>query len=53
MTQPTPKEVNYSKYCPTCMHMTLKDYLDPCNTCLEQFWNEGTDKPVKYEEKNK
>ncbi|MBQ8707877.1 MAG: hypothetical protein IJ523_07310 [Succinivibrionaceae bacterium] len=53
MTNPKPKEVDYSKYCKKCVHEKLDDFKEPCNTCLEQFWNEGSDKPIKFEEKSK
>lgn len=53
MTDPTPKEVDYSKYCETCEHREVNEVEEPCNTCLEQFWNEGTDQPINYKEKDK
>lgn len=53
MTQPKPKEVRYDLYCSRCKHERLDDFEEPCNTCLETFFNSGTDKPVNYEEKQK
>ena len=45
------KEVRYDKYCPTCKYSSLKDTDEPCDSCIEQFHNDGTDKPIKYEER--
>lgn len=53
MTNPKPKEVRYDLYCERCVHKDLDDFEEPCNECMEQFTNEGTDKPTKYEEKSK
>lgn len=43
--------VEYFKYCPTCKHKDLNGWEDPCNDCLDNPVNVGTDKPVKYEKK--
>lgn len=48
-----PKEVDYSKYCFKCAYKKTDDFEEPCNTCLEEFTNEGTDKPTKFEEGRK
>lgn len=53
MTEPTPKEVRFDLYCKKCEHEKLYDAEEPCNACLEQCWNEGTDQPINYKEKEK
>ncbi len=45
------KEVDFEKYCKICKHEKLDEYKDPCNECLESGMNEGTEKPVLWEEK--
>lgn len=45
------KEVNFEKYCKTCEYAKLCAYADPCNECLESGMNEGTERPVLWEEK--
>ena len=47
------KEVDFFKYCPTCKYRTLKETADPCNECLDNPMNVHTDKPVKYEAREK
>lgn len=47
------KEVLFDIYCKTCKHEKLDGWKDPCNECLESGMNEGTDKPVCWEEKEK
>lgn len=47
------KEVRYDLYCSRCEHKDLEDFKDPCNDCLEEFTNDGTDKPRYFEEKGK
>ena len=40
-------------YCNTCKHKESKDYLDPCHTCLNNFVNVHSVRPVNYEEDEK
>lgn len=47
------KEVRYDKWCELCKHAELEGYEDPCNECLEKFFNFETDKPVMFEAKDK
>lgn len=47
------KEVDYSKYCPKCAYSKTDSFDEPCDTCLEEFTNEGTDRPTLYKEKTK
>lgn len=44
------KEVYFYNYCSHCKHKDVKETHDPCNECLTQSWNEGTHKPIKFEE---
>lgn len=43
--------VDFYKYCMNCKHVTIAEFDEPCNTCLEHGVNEHTDKPVKFEQK--
>ncbi len=45
------REVRFDNYCKTCKHEKLDEHKDPCNECLESGMNDGTDKPVLWEEK--
>ena len=47
------REVDFNKYCKTCKYEALYEVEDPCNECLDEPYNEYTDKPVKWEEKSK
>lgn len=47
------KEVRYDLYCSRCKHEKLEDSKDPCNQCLEEFLNDGTDRPRYFEEKQR
>ena len=47
------REVDFNKYCKTCKHEEVKEVENPCNECLDEPYNEYTDKPVKWEEKSK
>ena len=47
------KEVRFDIYCKTCEHEKLDGFKEPCNECLEFGMNEGTDRPVLWEEKKK
>lgn len=42
------KMVDFYKYCPTCEYNTIHEGKDPCNECMDEPVNVGTDKPVKY-----
>lgn len=45
------REVDFNKYCKTCKYEELYEEEDPCFECLDEPYNEYTDKPVKWEEK--
>jgi hypothetical protein len=47
------QEVNFHKYCKKCKHYgaTAIDY--PCSECMDEPTNLYTDKPVKFEKKEK
>lgn len=44
------KEVRFDKYCETCLYRGVPEQHDPCNACLSQPMNEGTEKPAEYKE---
>ena len=44
------KEVDYAKYCKTCVYYDKEDIDDPCNECLAEPMNEYSRKPVEYKE---
>ena len=44
------KEALYSTYCGKCVYKNVTETEDPCNECLTKGWNEGSHKPVKFEE---
>lgn len=46
------KEVNFHKYCRKCENRGVKDYDDPCNTCLETGMRKGTEVPTKWKKKD-
>ena len=47
------KDVYFDQYCKTCKHEKLEDFKDPCNDCLSEPANDGTHRPVYWEEKEK
>jgi hypothetical protein len=47
------QEVKFHKYCPKCKYKDLKDTESPCCECMEEPINQYTDRPVKFEEKEK
>ena len=44
------KEALYSEYCSKCKHKNTPETEEPCNSCLNQGWNEYSHKPIKFEE---
>lgn len=46
-------KVRFDLYCDKCKYAKLCYLEEPCNTCMEQRWNEGTDRPTQYKEKTK
>ncbi len=47
------KIVDYSKWCPSCIHNDESETNEPCNTCLMEPVNEDSRKPVNWEENDK
>ncbi len=47
------KEVYFGEYCKTCKYEERDEELIPCCYCLEEPVRVGTNKPVRYEEKEK
>ena len=45
------KEVRFDLYSSKCKHAKVVEWESPCNECLEQPVNEGTQKPVNFKEK--
>lgn len=41
-------EVQFNKYCPKCVNWETDETQEPCNTCLEQPYNEDSCKPVSF-----
>lgn len=37
-------------YCKQCIHRNIEEYEHPCDECLLHPVNEGTRKPVKFEQ---
>lgn len=46
-------EVDYEKYCKTCVDRDTDETKDPCNECLAYPYNEQSSKPVYYKEDTK
>lgn len=44
------KIVEYDEWCAKCKHILAKDSDDPCNECLNTPVNQGSKKPINYEE---
>lgn len=51
MADTATKEVRFDIYCRTCKHWEKEESEDPCWDCLDQGWNENSQKPIKWEEK--
>ena len=47
------KEVRFDIYCQKCKHFKKDEFREPCNSCMEEFFNLGTDKPVNFKEDKK
>ena len=45
--------VDFATYCPKCKNWKTEENEEPCNECLEHPMNLYTDRPVKFEEKEK
>ena len=45
------KFIAFEAYCKKCKHQDLDGWKDPCNECLEVGAREGSQIPVKFEEK--
>lgn len=44
-------EVNYEKYCQSCIHKKKAENSEPCSECLEEPIRLYSEKPVKWEGK--
>lgn len=44
------KIVEYDKYCVNCKHILVKEEEEPCNECLTYPVNQGSIKPIHFEE---
>lgn len=45
--------VRFDIWCDKCQYKDLAENEAPCDECLENPVNDGTEKPVKYEERDK
>ena len=45
------KIVFFDEYCTKCKHEAVDENQEPCETCLIEFMNWASHKPVKFEEK--
>lgn len=52
MMEESMEMVEFNKYCGKCKYESQLENEFPCDECLENAFNYGTDKPVKYEEKD-
>lgn len=48
-----PKIVEYNEWCIKCQNILKKDSENPCNDCLNTPVNQGSKKPINYEENNR
>lgn len=53
MSDATDREVRYDIYCPLCKYEKLDGNSEPCDECLEQFTNVDSDRPTRFEPKEK
>lgn len=44
------REVDFEKYCKTCVDEDTDEVKDPCNECLSHPYNEQSAKPIHYSE---
>lgn len=47
------KEVRFDYFCNICKYNDVKEVRNPCNECLEVGMRDGTNVPIKYEERKK
>ena len=52
MDEESIREVDFFTHCQTCKSETVAENMSPCDECLEEGINEGTDKPVKWKPKD-
>lgn len=45
------KEVRFDIYCQKCKHFDKAETEDPCWDCMNQEWNEDSQRPIYYDEK--
>lgn len=45
------KEVDFNKYCKTCMHFDKMEEEEPCYECLGEPARVDSHKPLKWEKK--
>ena len=53
MNENNMQEVYFDVYCKKCKYAELDGWKDPCNDCLSEGMNDGSHKPVCYEEAEK
>lgn len=47
------KEVRYDEYCKICKHEEVDEKDKPCFDCLLEPAREGSERPVRWEKKEK
>lgn len=45
------KEARYDLYCSKCKHWLIPETEEPCTSCLDQPYNEHSQKPICFEER--
>lgn len=43
-------EVDFATYCDRCEHEKCEGFKDPCNSCLEEEYRDGTTIPLNFKE---
>lgn len=47
------REVKYDEFCPTCKHEKKPETEAPCTECMDEPLNLYSERPTKWEEKEK
>lgn len=45
------KEVRFDLYCEKCKHWSTDEKNEPCSECLDQAFNDASEKPINFEER--
>ncbi len=44
-------EVRFDIWCKKCKDAKTPEEKDPCNECMDHFYNQGSTKPIYFKEK--